>query len=80
MFKDSQIAQKGPYEVAVKPGKYSWCACGLSKIQPRCDNAHKENSTLKPVTLEFTESKTVWFCGCKQTKNPPFCDGTHKTL
>ncbi|MBL4577751.1 MAG: CDGSH iron-sulfur domain-containing protein [Flavobacteriales bacterium] len=80
MFKEPQIAQKGPYEVEVEPGRYSWCSCGLSKDQPRCDNTHRGNSTLRSVKIEFTEKKTIWFCGCKQTENPPYCDGTHNKL
>jgi len=80
MLKEPQIAQKGPYKVEVTPGRFSWCSCGLSKDQPRCDNTHRENSTLRSVKIEFTETKTVWFCGCKKTGNPPYCDGTHNKL
>jgi CDGSH-type Zn-finger protein len=29
-----KIAQKMPYVLDLKPGKYYWCACGQSKNQP----------------------------------------------
>jgi CDGSH-type Zn-finger protein len=82
-----KVAQCFPVEVHLKAGKtYSWCTCGLSRVQPFCDSEHKklgyeENGELKlPFrSLKYTPEKdeSVWFCQCKQTKNPPFCDGSH---
>lgn len=74
-----KIAQKAPYVMNVKPGKYAWCACGLSNKQPFCDGSHK-GTEFNPLITEITEEKTVAFCGCKRTSKPPFCDGTHKNL
>ncbi len=76
---EAKIAQKSPYVVDLKPGKYAWCACGRSQKQPYCDGSHK-GTGFTPVVIEITESKKVAFCGCKQTANPPYCDGTHKNL
>ncbi len=73
------IAQKSPYAVNVKPGKYFWCACGKSAGQPFCDGSHK-GSEFTPVMTEIEEEKTVYWCGCKMSGNKPFCDGTHKNL
>jgi CDGSH-type Zn-finger protein len=74
-----KIAQKMPYVLDLKPGKYYWCACGQSKNQPFCDGSHKGTS-FSPVMVEITEPKKVVLCGCKMSKNKPFCDGTHKSL
>ncbi len=74
-----KIVQKSPIVLKMEPGKYAWCACGLSKNQPFCDGSHKGTS-FKPVIVEITEPKTVAWCACKHTGNPPFCDGTHKKL
>lgn len=73
------IAQKANYPVELKPGKYWWCACGLSKNQPFCDGSHRVTS-FTPVEFEITETKTVKLCGCKHSAKKPFCDGAHKTL
>ncbi|NQV55852.1 MAG: CDGSH iron-sulfur domain-containing protein [Rhodospirillales bacterium] len=74
------VAQKGPYEVALKQGqRYLWCSCGLSKTQPECDATHK-GSEFSPQAIVVEKNETVFLCGCKQTGNPPFCDGTHSTL
>ena len=67
-----------PATVKVKGGRrYSWCACGLSKTQPFCDNTHRGSTTMR--SLKFTPLKDgeVHLCMCKRTKNPPFCDGSH---
>lgn len=73
------IAQKANYPVELQPGKYWWCACGLSQNQPFCDGSHKTTS-FTPVEFEITEPKTVKLCGCKMSAKKPFCDGIHKTL
>lgn len=76
----SKIAQKGPYSLYLESGKeYQWCACGLSRNQPFCDDTH-EGTDFKPLFFIPKESKTEYLCGCKQTKNPPFCDMTHERL
>jgi len=72
-------AQKEPYCLELEAGDYWWCACGLSKDQPRCDGSHK-NTDFQPLKFSLAEKSTVYLCGCKRTKNPPFCDGTHSSL
>jgi len=74
-----KIAQAGPYIAEVNPGKYAWCACGLSKNQPMCDGSHK-TTDIRPVIVEITEKKKVAWCGCKHSQNKPFCDGFHRNL
>jgi CDGSH iron-sulfur domain-containing protein 3 len=76
---DPVIAQKAPYPVDLAPGKYSWCACGLSAKQPFCDGAHKAVG-LHSVKFVVAEAGTHYLCGCKRTGTPPFCDGAHKKL
>ena len=74
------IAQKGPYPVAVEVGKkYFWCACGKSANQPFCDGSHKD-TTFTPVMYQADQARTLFFCGCKHTAGVPLCDGTHNTL
>lgn len=74
-----QIAQKKPYVVEVKPGKYAWCACGKSSIQPYCDGSHK-GTGFTPVIEIIDKIKTVAWCGCKHSSKVPYCDGTHISL
>lgn len=74
-----KIANKGPFVMKVKPGKYAWCACGLSDNQPFCDGSHKK-TPFKPIVEQIEETKNVAWCGCKQSGTAPFCDGTHKNL
>jgi CDGSH-type Zn-finger protein len=72
--------QKFPYGIVLEANKqYSFCTCGLSKIQPICDGSHKGKG-FKPHRFTVTEAKEYWLCGCKKTKTPPFCDGTHMEL
>ena len=73
------IAQKSPYVMEVEPGKYAWCACGLSTKQPFCDGSHK-GTGFAPVREEITEAKKVAWCGCKHSTKGAFCDGTHRNL
>jgi CDGSH-type Zn-finger protein len=73
------IAQKKPYVMTVKPGKYAWCQCGRSSNQPYCDGSHK-GTEFSPIVEEFTEETKVAWCGCKHSSNKPFCDGTHSEI
>lgn len=74
------IARRKPYLVEVTEGRtYLWCACGLSKKQPFCDNSHK-TTEFKPVKWVASESGEKLFCACKHTREQPFCDGTHNQL
>ncbi|MEX0779758.1 MAG: CDGSH iron-sulfur domain-containing protein [Balneolales bacterium] len=78
-MKNENGATSKPHVIKVEPGKYAWCACGLSDKQPYCDGSHK-TTEYKPVIKVINEPKTVAWCGCKQTAGAPFCDGTHKKL
>lgn len=74
------IAARGPIPAEVEAGQtYFWCACGLSKNQPFCDNSHT-GSEFSPLKFTAAETRRLFFCACKQTNNPPFCDSTHGTL
>ncbi len=70
---------KQPIVMEMKPGKYAWCACGLSKNQPFCDGSHQKTEH-SPIITEISETKKVAWCGCRQTQHPPFCDGNHTKL
>lgn len=76
---DPKIAARVPFVVDVQPGKYAWCACGLSQKQPYCDGAHKGTGLVPKVEVVDTARKVAW-CGCKHSAKAPFCDGSHKNL
>ncbi len=76
---DPKIAQKSPFVLTMKSGKYYWCACGKSSNQPFCDGSHK-GTEFSPLMEEITEEKKVAWCGCKHSNTKPFCDGTHRNL
>ncbi len=78
-MKNPKIAQKAPYVLDTKAGKYAWCSCGESLNQPFCDGSHK-TTEFKPVIVEITEDKKVAWCACKHSANKPFCDGSHSKL
>ena len=73
------IAKKEPAVLTLEPGSYLWCACGLSKTQPFCDQSHR-GSGIVPMKLVIEETQEVWLCQCKHSGNKPFCDDTHLTL
>jgi len=73
------IAAKKPAKVLLEPGKYYWCACGLSQNQPFCDGSHR-STDITPMAFEVTEKREYYLCQCKQSKKKPFCDGTHTGL
>lgn len=74
------IADRLPAVLELEAGTYWWCVCGLSKTQPFCDGAHKEEGAFAPLKLELEEAKRVALCQCKHTGNQPFCDGNHSRL
>ena len=93
-----RCAQKWPYKIAftrpkkalkdtakVGSDRVSWCSCGLSHRQPKCDGRHK-GTEYKPIRYRHIwaddDPPTVerWLCGCKLTQNPPWCDGSHNSL
>jgi CDGSH iron-sulfur domain-containing protein 3 len=76
---EPKIAQKSPYVLEVEPGKYAWCACGLSSNQPYCDGSHK-TTDIRPIIETVADKKKVAWCGCKHSGNKPMCDGSHKHL
>jgi len=77
---EPQIAQKGPYAIALEAGKtYYWCACGKSASQPFCSGAHK-GSGFAPKRFTAEKSGQAYLCGCKRSKNAPYCDGSHRSL
>ena len=76
---EKKIAQKGPYVLDVKAGKYAWCSCGHSTNQPYCDGSHK-GSGMVPTMVEIDVDKKIAFCGCKNSSNGAFCDGAHAAL
>lgn len=77
------LAACEPAIIKVQPGKvYSWCTCGLSAVQPFCDNTHRkiEGMPYRSIKVQFDKEEEIFFCQCKRTKTPPFCDDTHLTL
>jgi len=73
------VFDKKPAVVALEPGTYWWCSCGLSDSQPFCDGAH-QGTDFSPLEFNVTEAGKVGLCNCKYSKNPPYCDGEHKSL
>ena len=74
------MPQKAPYPLALAPGDYRWCACGLSSQQPFCDGSHV-GTEFSPITFTVKpKDGVVWLCGCKQSRRSPFCDGRHNKI
>ncbi len=74
-----KIAQKMPYVMDMKAGKYAFCTCGESSKQPFCDGSHGPTN-FKPEIIDLEEDKKVAWCGCKHSANGGFCDGTHSKI
>lgn len=74
-----KIAQKTPYVLDLKSGKYYYCSCGHSTKQPFCNGSHA-GSEFVPKHFELDEDKKVAICGCKHTANAPYCDGSHTKI
>lgn len=74
-----QSPQNMPYVMELEPGKYAWCACGLSAQQPFCDGSHK-GTGLSPTVFEVDATRKAALCGCKHSVGKPFCDGSHSKL
>jgi CDGSH-type Zn-finger protein len=67
--------QRGPFIVSVVEGqRYRWCSCGLSKIQPWCDDSHA-GTEFEPIEFEAALSGEFHMCGCKRSDNKPYCFG-----
>jgi CDGSH-type Zn-finger protein len=65
-------------ELALEPGRYSWCSCGYSQRQPFCDDSHRleEHATnRKSYKFEALEPVRLTLCLCKRSADPPLCDG-----
>ena len=57
-------------------GTHKWCACGLSKAQPLCDDSHR-GTGIEPLAFVLEVEERVMLCLCKHTASPPYCDGSH---
>ena len=78
-----RMAECKPAEINVEPGKiYKWCSCGLTAVEPFCDNAHREieGKPFRSIKVIFDKPQVISFCQCKKTKTHPFCDDTHLRL
>lgn len=72
-----------PADIQVEPGKiYKWCSCGLTAVEPFCDNKHRdiEGKPYRSIKVMFDKPQVVSFCQCKRTKTPPFCDDSHLAI
>nr|CDJ97762.1 Iron sulphur-containing domain containing protein [Haemonchus contortus] len=81
-YKGEPVTNK-PVKVALETGKsYSWCSCGLSKVQPFCDGTHRKDglTDVRPVKFQVEKSGEYYLCNCKQTATRPICDRSHKEV
>ena len=76
---DPIIAQKKPYIIDMKAGKYAFCTCGESSKQPFCDGAHS-GGDFRPEIVVLDEDRKIAWCGCKHSKKGSFCDGMHNKI
>jgi len=76
---DPKIAQKSPYVMEMKAGKYAFCTCGESSKQPFCDGTHSSGD-FRPEIVVLNEDRKVAWCGCKHSDKGGFCDGTHSKI
>ena len=76
---EEKMNKQMPIMKDLKPGKYTWCACGKTKTQPFCAGSHTKSDP-QPIEFEIKEEKQVALCNCKLTKSPPYCDGAHEQL
>ncbi|KAA8492914.1 CDGSH iron-sulfur domain-containing protein 3, mitochondrial [Porphyridium purpureum] len=76
---------EGPWAEDLKKGKVvSFCACGVSNMQPYCGGFHtyvnKERGTsYEPIRVKAEEDKSVMICRCGHSKTI-YCTGVHNTL
>lgn len=51
----------GPYSVrGLEPGKkYSFCTCGLSRLDPFCDNQSHKGTKFKPLTFDWNKQTSL---------------------
>ncbi len=75
-MKKPKIAQKSPYVMDMKAGKYAFCTCGLSEKQPFCDGKHTPTD-FRPEIVVLEEDQKIAWCGCKHSHKGAFCDGSH---
>jgi CDGSH-type Zn-finger protein len=75
-MKKPKIAQKSPYVMDMKAGKYAYCTCGESKKDPFCDGSHT-TTEFTPEIIVIEEDRKVAWCGCKHSNKGAFCDGAH---
>ena len=81
-MKKPYIAQFCPYNIELVPGKeYLYCACGLSKNQPFCDDSH-EGTPFSPIPFVGKKQKLSSICGCRRNDKEagPYCDGSHTDI
>ncbi len=78
-MKKPKIAQKSPYVMDMKAGKYAFCTCGESEKQPFCDGKHVTTEFTPEIVVLEEDQKVAW-CGCKHTHKGAFCDGTHSKV
>ena len=75
MSKRPACPQNGPFVVNVEQGReYSWCGCGLRRIQPWCDGSHV-GTEFEPIVFTPPISAEYYMCGCKRSDNKPYCFG-----
>ncbi len=70
-----------PIVIEETPGKKAYCQCGLSAMLPYCDGAHRrEETAIKPIVVEVTETARKAICQCHRSANLPWCDGSHRQV